>query len=68
MVVSSKVLKYLKNDKDIFEKKILEVFSKKKKVAGFFHNSFWQCVDNYRDWSFLNKIYKTRKIRKVFLK
>jgi len=68
MVVSSKVLKYLKNDKDIFEKKILEVFSKKKEVAGFMHNSFWQCVDNYRDWSFLNKIYKTRKIKKVFLK
>ena len=68
MVVSTKILKYLKNDNDIFEKKILEAFSRKKKVAGFKHNSFWQCVDNYRDWSFLNKLYKTKKIKNIFLK
>ena len=67
MVISSKIFKYLKNNNDIFEKKILENLTYKKKIYGHLHSGFWQCVDNFRDWEFLEKIYKNNKNKKIFL-
>lgn len=66
MVVSSKIFKYLKNDNDIFEKKILENLANKSKIYGYLHPGFWQCVDNFRDWDFLNKIYNSNNNKKIF--
>lgn len=68
MVLSKKILKYIKNDSDIFEKKVLEKLAKEKKLAGFNHNGFWQCVDNFRDWEHLNELYQSKNIRNIFVK
>ena len=68
MVLSSKIFKILKSDKDILEEKVLEFYSKKKMLNGYLHRGFWQCVDNYRDWEFINQIYKEKKITNVFIK
>jgi len=68
MVISTKVFKDLKKNSDIFEKKILENYAKKKMLAGYMHKNFWQCVDNFRDWEFINNIYKKNKIKKIFMK
>jgi len=68
MVVSTKIFKDLKKNTDIFEKKILEKYAKKNNLAGYVHKKFWQCVDNFRDWEFINNLYVKKKIKNVFLK
>lgn len=68
MVVSSKVFKYLKKDSDVFEKIVLEKLAARKQLSGFNHSGFWQCVDNFRDWEFLNKLYQSKNLKNIFIR
>ena len=60
-VLSSKIFKYLKNDKTIFEKDCLPVLAKSKQLLAFKHNSFWACMDTLREKKELNILWKQKK-------
>lgn len=57
-VISKKIFKFIKNDKDIFEFDCITKLSKINEVVGYKHNGFWQCLDTMRDKEDLNKLWK----------
>jgi len=56
-------LKSLKNDNTILERKPLENVARKKQLAAFKHEGFWQCMDTKKDKDNLSKILSNRKIK-----
>ena len=54
-------LKYIKNDNTYLEREPLETVTKKRQLAAYKHNGFWQCVDTKRDIDKLNKIFSAKK-------
>ena len=48
-VANYKFFNFLKNDKDILEKKPLELVCKKKQLSVFCHHGYWKCMDTVRD-------------------
>ena len=36
---------------------------KKKELAAYMHNGFWQCMDTVRDKDLLNKMWKDGKLK-----
>ena len=60
-VIEPKFLKYIKSDKTYLEREPLEIVCRKKNLAAFKHNGFWQCVDTKRDLEKLkNKLKKLK--------
>lgn len=57
-VFNYKIFDYIKNDFSILEKEPLIQLSKKKQLAAFKHESFWQCMDTVRDREILTKLYR----------
>jgi glucose-1-phosphate cytidylyltransferase len=55
------LFKFLKNDHTILERRPLENIAKKKQLAAFKHEGFWQCMDTKKDKDVLNKILSKRK-------
>lgn len=51
---------FIKNDKDILEKKPLEKLCKKRELSVFQHKGFWKCMDTIRDKDVLTKLLKKR--------
>ena len=67
-VLSTKVFKYLKNDKTIFEKDCLPKLTRINQLLAFKHNGFWACMDTLREKKELNKIWRSKqKAWKVWL-
>tara|TARA_Y100000310_G_scaffold31493_1_gene29873 strand:+ start:3619 stop:4311 length:693 start_codon:yes stop_codon:yes gene_type:complete len=62
-VMEPKFLKFIKNDNTYLEREPLEAVTKKKQLAAFRHEGFWQCMDTKRDKDNLNKILKRKKIK-----
>ena len=60
-VMNKNIFNYLKNDKTILERQPLETLAKQKKLSGYKHFSFWQCMDTMRDKIYLNKLWKENK-------
>ena len=56
-------LKFIKSDNTYLEREPLEQITKKKQLAAFKHEGFWQCMDTKRDKDKLNKIFKSKKIK-----
>ena len=56
-----KFLNFIKKDKDILEKKPLELAVKRKQLSAYKHKGFWKCMDVKRDRDELQKIYKKTK-------
>lgn len=61
MVLEPKVFDYIKNDKTIFEKDVLEQLAKENELMSYVHNGFWQCMDNIREKELLEKLYAKNK-------
>ena len=61
MVLEPKVFDYIKNDKTIFEKEVLEKLAKENQLMSYVHNGFWQCMDNMRERELLEKLYSSNK-------
>ena len=57
-VIEPEFLNYIKNDQTFLEKEPLEKACRKKTLAAFKHDGFWQCVDTKRDLEKLKKILK----------
>ena len=62
-VMEPKFLKFIKNDNTYLEREPLEMVTKKKQLAAFRHEGFWQCMDTKRDKDKLNQIFKSKKIK-----
>ena len=59
-VVENKVLDYIEGDVE-FEEKPMKNLAKERKVAMYRHDGFWQCMDTYRDYSFLTELWESGK-------
>ena len=57
-VFEPEIFKYLKNSQTYLEREPLEILSKNKKLGGFKHEKFWQCMDTIRDKEILEKAFK----------
>ena len=62
-VMEPKFLEFIKSDKTYLEREPLEQVTKKKQLAAFKHEGFWQCMDTKRDKDNLSKILKSKKIK-----
>ena len=62
-VMEANFIKFIKNDKTFLEREPLEKAVKKKQLAAFRHEGFWQCMDTKRDKDNLTKIIKSKKIK-----
>ena len=67
-ILSSKIFKYLKNNKSIFERDCLPKLTKIRQLLAYKHNGFWACMDTMREKKELNKIWKSKdKAWKIWL-
>ena len=62
-VMEPKFLKFIKNDSTYLEQEPLEQMTKKKQLAAFKHEGFWQCMDTKRDKDKLDKVLKSKKVK-----
>ena len=60
-VMEPEFLKFIKNDNTYLEREPLEKITKKKQLAAFRYEGFWQCMDTKRDKDKLDKIFKSKK-------
>ena len=61
-VFNYKIFDFIKNDKIMLEREPMEKLQKIKKLYGYKHTGFWQCMDTLRDKNYLNKLYKSNKL------
>ncbi len=59
MVLDPKIFKYLKDDLTVFEKEPLEQLVNEGQLMSYIHRGFWQCMDNVREKSMLEKMLQT---------
>jgi len=62
-VMEPEFFKFIKNDNTYLEREPLETMTKKKQLAAFKHEGFWQCMDTKRDKDKLDKILNTKKYK-----
>ena len=65
-VMEPEFLKFIKSDNTYLEREPLEQVTKKKQLAAFKHEGFWQCMDTKRDKDELNKILMEKKLNFEF--
>ena len=61
-VMEPEFLKFIKNDNTYLEREPLEKATKKRQLAAFRYEGFWQCMDTKRDKDELNKILMAKKL------
>ena len=62
-VMEPEFLKFIKNDDTYLEREPLENVAKKRQLAAFKHEGFWQCMDTKRDKDKLNEILSKKKVK-----
>ena len=62
-IANKKFLNFIRNDKEILEKRPLEQACKKKQLVAYKHNGFWKCMDVKRDRDEMQEIYKKNKFK-----
>jgi glucose-1-phosphate cytidylyltransferase len=61
-VFNKEFFDYLKTDEScVLEKDPLSNLAKDEQLKVYNHRGFWQCMDTYRDFTFLNDLWKTNK-------
>lgn len=60
-ILSKKVIKFIKNDKTIWEREPLQLISKKKQLFAFKHKYFWAAMDTLREKFVLEKLWKKKQ-------
>ena len=61
MVLQPNIFDYLKDDDCVFEKIALTQLAEKGELMSYIHNGFWQCMDNVREKSLLEKLLQEGK-------
>jgi glucose-1-phosphate cytidylyltransferase len=59
-VLSSSVIKYIKDDDTVWEKEPLESLAKSGELMSYFHDGFWQPMDTLRDKNFLEDLWNSK--------
>ena len=62
-VIEPEFFKFIKKDGTYLEREPLEKVTRKRQLAAFRHQGFWQCMDTKRDKDKLEKIIKQKKIK-----
>ena len=65
-VMEPEFLKFIKNDNTYLEREPLENVAKKRQLAAFKHEGFWQCMDTRRDKDKLDEILSKKKLNSEF--
>ncbi len=65
MVMKRSFFEHLTED-CMFESKILPALSKKREVVVYHHQEFWHCLDTYKDYQDLNRIWEQTKPWKLW--
>ena len=60
-VLTPEVIKYIKDDKTVWEKQPMDTLSKRNQLVAYKHNGFWQSMDTHRDKIILEKMCKKNK-------
>lgn len=58
MVLEPNVFDYISDDACIFEKSVLTKLAQEGELMSYIHSGFWQCMDNIREKSMLEKLLK----------
>ena len=61
-IAKKKFFKFIKNDRDILEKKPLERAFKTGQLNAFMHQGLWKCMDTIRDKQVIEEVLKRKKI------
>lgn len=61
MVLQPEVFDYIKGDETIFECCTLETLAEKGELMSYFHNGFWQCMDNMHEKNILERMLETNQ-------
>ena len=59
-VLNRKILKLIKDDMTIWEKKPLEILAKKRELISFKHKDFWHPMDTLRDKQYLEDLWQEK--------
>jgi len=65
-VLSRKIFDYLPNGNFSWEREPLSLFAKKNNLYAYKHKGFWQCMDNIREWRYLNSLWEKSAPWKVW--
>jgi glucose-1-phosphate cytidylyltransferase len=60
-VLSPKVLDYITDDMQMFEREPIEALVARREVHAFAHHGFWQAMDTLRDRQYLEELWSTGK-------
>ncbi len=61
MVLDTKIFDYIEGDDTVFEKDPLEKLASEGQLMSYMHKGFWQCMDNAREKSLLEKLLQSGK-------
>lgn len=66
-VFKREFLEYIPNDPKVdLEREPLENLTKEKQLSIYRHRGFWQCMDTYRDYQLLNKMWNEKPVWKIW--
>tara|TARA_B100001564_G_C20657783_1_gene680043 strand:- start:1120 stop:1851 length:732 start_codon:yes stop_codon:yes gene_type:complete len=60
-IFNKNIFKYFSKNNEMLEKKPIQKMTKAKKIMGFQHKGFWQCMDTQRDKKYLQSLIKQNK-------
>lgn len=58
-VLNKKVIKFIRNDKSIWEREPLQNIAKKNQLIAYKHKSYWAAMDTLREKNILNNLWKS---------
>ncbi|HKL94725.1 MAG TPA: glucose-1-phosphate cytidylyltransferase [Clostridia bacterium] len=61
MVLEPEIIKFIEDDKTVFEKEPLEHVCAINELVAYKHNGFWQCMDTLRDKNYLEELIADHK-------
>ena len=62
-VFNKRVFEYLEDDDScVFEQKPLEQLAADEELMVYMHKGFWQCMDTYRDFQYLNRLWEQQEV------
>ena len=60
-ILNERILSFINNDKDIFEKDTLPAVAKRGELVAYKHSGFWQPMDTLREKNLLNELWASQK-------